>query len=220
MGITIDSVFGSPKTNKEEDIQAAADYMDFDVSLFKNNFIRNSYLLQNGGCAAILFYRHQMIHEILLEQIISNTDNNYPNSNRKNLNFIFLISCEKYKILFLADHKQSVTCDIIKASFNFIFQFGWFAHPVLSGNYPPIMIEKIGKMSKEEGFEKSRLPEFTQEEIKMINGSYDFFGLNHYTSVLCSYGGDYPVPSQQNDRGTLKTRDPSWKVCIFSHQWL
>lgn len=29
-----------------------------------------------------------------------------------------------------------------------------------------------------------RLPEFTPEEIKRINGTYDYFGLNHYCSVL------------------------------------
>lgn len=29
-----------------------------------------------------------------------------------------------------------------------------------------------------------RLPEFTPEEIKRIKGTHDYFGLNHYTSVL------------------------------------
>lgn len=30
----------------------------------------------------------------------------------------------------------------------------------------------------------SRLPEFTPEEIKRIKGTYDYFGFNHYTTVL------------------------------------
>lgn len=29
-----------------------------------------------------------------------------------------------------------------------------------------------------------RLPEFTPEEIKRIKGTYDYFGFNHYTTVL------------------------------------
>lgn len=29
-----------------------------------------------------------------------------------------------------------------------------------------------------------RLPEFTPEEVKRINGTYDYFGFNHYTTVL------------------------------------
>lgn len=29
-----------------------------------------------------------------------------------------------------------------------------------------------------------RLPEFTESEKRRINGTYDFFGFNHYTTVL------------------------------------
>lgn len=127
IGITIDSVFGAPKTNSDSDKQAAADYMDF--------------------------------------------------------------------------------------------QYGWFAHPILSGNYPAKMIAKIADLSKQQGLEKSRLPEFTQEEIKMINGSFDFLGLNHYTTILSSYGGNYPVPSHRNDMGTVDFRDPSWKPSAADWLW-
>ncbi|CAH2097411.1 unnamed protein product [Euphydryas editha] len=40
----------------------------------------------------------------------------------------------------------------------------------------------IAKKSKEEGLPYSRLPAFTKEEIKLVKGSYDFLGLNFYTS--------------------------------------
>lgn len=30
----------------------------------------------------------------------------------------------------------------------------------------------------------SRLPKFTPDEIKRIKGTYDYFGFNHYTTVL------------------------------------
>ena len=31
---------------------------------------------------------------------------------------------------------------------------------------------------------KCRLPEFTSEEILRIKGTHDYFGFNHYTTVL------------------------------------
>ena len=53
------------------------------------------------------------------------------------------------------------------------FNAGWFGHPIfIDGDYPPIMKEKIGEISKKEGREKSRLPEFTEEEKKFIKGKF------------------------------------------------
>lgn len=40
------------------------------------------------------------------------------------------------------------------------------------------MIDRIANRSALEGFARSRLPEFTQEEIDYINGTHDFFALN------------------------------------------
>lgn len=49
---------------------------------------------------------------------------------------------------------------------------GWFAHPIYSkeGGYPPIMIERIANISKEQGYNSSRLPTFTKEQIDYIRG--------------------------------------------------
>ncbi|KAK9687259.1 Glycosyl hydrolase family 1 [Popillia japonica] len=68
------------------------------------------------------------------------------------------------------------------------FNFGWFANPIFSkeGDYPQIMKENIEYASKQEALPKSRLPEFTQEEIELIKGSADFLGVNHYTTFYCS----------------------------------
>jgi hypothetical protein len=69
------------------------------------------------------------------------------------------------------------------------------------------MKERIGEKSAAQGFVRSRLPEFTQEEIDMIRGSSDFFGLNHYTTDLIyrneSVIGYHESPSYYDDIGTI-----------------
>uniref|UniRef100_A0A4W4FLE2 beta-glucosidase n=1 Tax=Electrophorus electricus TaxID=8005 RepID=A0A4W4FLE2_ELEEL len=64
------------------------------------------------------------------------------------------------------------------------FQIGWFAHPVFNGDYNKVMKNRIRERSFAAGLPKSRLPEFTPEEVKRIKGTYDYFGFNHYTTVL------------------------------------
>ncbi|KAL7137061.1 hypothetical protein ABFS83_10G068800 [Erythranthe nasuta] len=57
------------------------------------------------------------------------------------------------------------------------FMWGWFMAPIVRGDYPPVMRERVG----------DRLPVFTAEETKMVKGSYDFIGLNYYTTNYASY---------------------------------
>ncbi|KAL1512858.1 hypothetical protein ABEB36_002371 [Hypothenemus hampei] len=64
------------------------------------------------------------------------------------------------------------------------FQLGWWANPVFNGNWPQIMIDRIANRSSREGFARSRLPQFTQEEIDYINGTHDFFALNTYKTYV------------------------------------
>eukprot|EP00064_Thunnus_orientalis_P000418 superscaffoldBa00000021_g419 len=90
------------------------------------------------------------------------------------------------------------------------FFIGWFAHPIFNGDYPDVMKTIIRERSLAAGLPESRLPEFTPEEIKRIKGTHDYFGFNHYTSVLA-----FPVDlgNQQDyegDRGTGNSRDRTW----------
>ncbi|OMO73421.1 Glycoside hydrolase, family 1 [Corchorus olitorius] len=52
------------------------------------------------------------------------------------------------------------------------FHIGWFLHPIRYGEYPRTMQEIVGE----------RLPKFTEDEVKMVNGSCDYVGINQYTS--------------------------------------
>ncbi|KAH7920871.1 glycoside hydrolase family 1 protein [Leucogyrophana mollusca] len=57
---------------------------------------------------------------------------------------------------------------------------GWFADPIYLGHYPEYMKQML----------RARLPEFTPEELAVVKGSSDFYGMNTYTTNLCRAGGD------------------------------
>lgn len=47
-----------------------------------------------------------------------------------------------------------------------------YVEPLVYGDYPKIMRELV----------KERLPEFSEEEKSLLNGSVDFIGMNYYVS--------------------------------------
>ncbi|KAA8549583.1 hypothetical protein F0562_001399 [Nyssa sinensis] len=57
------------------------------------------------------------------------------------------------------------------------FTFGWFMDPLTTGDYPHTMRSLVG----------NRLPKFTKEQSKMLKGSFDFIGLNYYTTNYAAY---------------------------------
>ncbi|XP_054795431.1 beta-glucosidase 13-like [Prosopis cineraria] len=59
------------------------------------------------------------------------------------------------------------------------FTYDWYLEPLKSGSYPEEMVKRVGE----------RLPKFSGEESKMVKGSYDYVGLNYYSS---SYAADTP----------------------------
>ncbi|XP_050305759.1 myrosinase 1-like [Anthonomus grandis grandis] len=89
------------------------------------------------------------------------------------------------------------------------FSIGWWANPIFLGNWPQIMIDRIANRSKLEGFTRSRLPEFTEEEINYINGTHDFFAFNTYGTQIVSYQEEDPIsyPSYIFDRGVNTSDD-------------
>uniref|UniRef100_A0A8C5TJ02 Lactase n=1 Tax=Malurus cyaneus samueli TaxID=2593467 RepID=A0A8C5TJ02_9PASS len=106
-------------------------------------------------------------------------------------------------------HKQ----EDIEAARRFMqFFLGWFAHPIFkNGDYSEVMKKRIRERSLAQGLSKSRLPEFTESEKQRIKGTFDYFGLNHYTTVL-TYNLNYPkgVMSYDSDRGVATVTDRSW----------
>ncbi|KAL5722000.1 beta-glucosidase [Ranunculus cassubicifolius] len=82
------------------------------------------------------------------------------------------------------------------------FQVGWYLHPLVYGEYPSIMQEIVA----------DRLPKFSKSESKMVRGSMDFLGMNHYTtdyifdlhrkkSNVTSYQMDWNVGVTSKRRG-------------------
>ncbi|XP_038220068.1 myrosinase 1-like [Zerene cesonia] len=118
--------------------------------------------------------------------------------------------------------KNNIT-DVEAAERVLQLRLGLYAHPVFSenGDYPETVRKRINELSIIQGYKRSRLPVFTQEEIKLLKGSSDFFGINHYTSALmssCPMQENWPVPSIDHDLGVFMETDPSWP--IYASDWL
>ncbi|KAI5465626.1 glycoside hydrolase superfamily [Mariannaea sp. PMI_226] len=62
--------------------------------------------------------------------------------------------------------------DVEAANRKIEFAISWFADPIYFGKYPDSMRAQLG----------DRLPTFTEEEKALVEGSNDFYGMNHYTA--------------------------------------
>jgi len=62
--------------------------------------------------------------------------------------------------------------------------------PLTKGEYPKSMRSMLG----------NRLPEFTREESRQLKGSFDFLGLNYYSSFYAAH-----APHQLGVRPALQT---------------
>jgi len=73
--------------------------------------------------------------------------------------------------------------DALAAQRRLEFQLAWYADPVFKGDYPQSMKDNVG----------SRLPQFSDYQKSRLRGSWDYFGLNHYTT---GYAQNAPTPAQ------------------------
>lgn len=64
--------------------------------------------------------------------------------------------------------------DFLAAKRALTFTIGWTLDPLTTGDYPQMMKDIVG----------DRLPQFTEEEKKMIAGTYDYLGITHYTTIF------------------------------------
>lgn len=97
--------------------------------------------------------------------------------------------------------------DVAAAQRALEFFLGWFADPLYFGDYPAVMHERVG----------NRLPTFSEEDRKRIKGSSDFFGLNHYTTMLTAYAQEVHAEDAFSNAGLVEDQqitlsaDPTWK---------
>ncbi|XP_045494355.1 myrosinase 1-like [Colias croceus] len=119
---------------------------------------------------------------------------------------------------FYAEPKDENNPDDLAAAERYLqMRVGLYAHPIYSekGNYPDSVRERIDNMSISQGYARSRLPVFTPQEVEMVKGTSDFFGLNHYTSFLMSSSSmekGWAVPSIDHDTGVKMEQHPSWPI--------
>ncbi|KAJ8638097.1 hypothetical protein MRB53_012364 [Persea americana] len=70
------------------------------------------------------------------------------------------------------------------------FSYGWFIDPITRGDYPSSMRSLVGR----------RLPKFSKEQSEMLKGSFDFIGINYYSTYYAAN-----APPSNNVRASYLT---------------
>ena len=97
---------------------------------------------------------------------------------------------------------------MIAAQLSVIFSsdwmYGWFLDPLTTGEYPQSMVETLG----------DRLPQFTEEQKKMVAGSTDFVALNYYFPYMSSPGKalETDAGSYWKDMNVTNEFNSSWPL--------
>ena len=90
-------------------------------------------------------------------------------------------------------YDSSSEADIAACERKLEFSIAWFSDPIYHGDYPLSMIAQLG----------DRLPRWTEEDIALVKGSNDFYGMNHYCA---NYIRDLPgTPPAEDFLGGLET---------------
>ncbi|KAI5382255.1 hypothetical protein KIW84_UN0052 [Lathyrus oleraceus] len=81
----------------------------------------------------------------------------------------------------------TATADVDASKRALDFMFGWYMNPLTRGEYPKSMRTLVGK----------RLPKFSKEESRELKGSFDFLGLNYYSSYYAAHASHHPNVSNR-----------------------
>ncbi|CAH4035648.1 unnamed protein product [Pieris brassicae] len=98
------------------------------------------------------------------------------------------------------------------------FMWAQYVHPIFSetGGYPQAMKERIASKSAQQGYPRSRLIDFTPDEMEFVKGSADAFGLNHYLTLMVyrneSIDTMYDSPSFHDDAGVALYTLPELQI--------
>lgn len=85
--------------------------------------------------------------------------------------------------------------DVEAAERKIEFAISWFADPIYLGDYPASMRAQLG----------DRLPQWAPDEIALVRGSNDFYGMNHYTANYIRHKPASPPPADDDFLGHLDT---------------
>nr|WPM03626.1 glycoside hydrolase family 1 [Phyllotreta armoraciae] len=92
------------------------------------------------------------------------------------------------------------------------FDLGIYGNPLFNGDWPELVKQRVADRSKREGLKTSRLPAFTEDQIKYIKGTSDYLALNHYSTLLTNHSIDAPIgtPGFEKDKSVLLWHKPEW----------
>lgn len=92
------------------------------------------------------------------------------------------------------------------------FAISWFADPIYHGKYPDSMIKQLG----------DRLPKWTPEDIALVHGSNDFYGMNHYCAnyIKAKTGEPDPNDTAGNLEILLQNKNGEWVGPETQSPWL
>lgn len=77
-----------------------------------------------------------------------------------------IIPCDGYVL----DDKN----DTVSADRDFQFNCGLVGHPIMKGDYPQIVKDRLSLLSRVQGYSKSRLPKFSSKWISYIKYAHFF----------------------------------------------
>uniref|UniRef100_A0AC35FFY4 Beta-glucosidase n=1 Tax=Panagrolaimus sp. PS1159 TaxID=55785 RepID=A0AC35FFY4_9BILA len=101
----------------------------------------------------------------------------------------------------------------------FEFYWGLFAHPLYRGDWSPIIKDRILNLSLTyEKRTETRLPQFTDDQVKALNGSAQFIGVNYYNGQMVTSRTDDEIANRWDNK--LNQEDYDGKIKIWpSPNW-